>query len=414
MFLWMSRIVKYIVFVLSIYLITFVISCDTFAPDGPEDMDILDGPVEGLSFEQQRLFLAGDNAFSVIFTPANGLGPVFVTNSCGTCHPGDGRGHPSTSLVRFGRFQNGVFNHLLDLGGPQLQNRSIPGFSPEIVPNEATGVTTLTPPPVTGLGFLEAVLDEDILAMADPNDLDGDGISGVPNYISPPEFFKPQPTSIPLNGKFIGRFGKKASALNLLHQTVNAYLQDIGITTDFALEDIFNPAAGNQAVDNIPDPEVPASTVHNVVFYLRTLKAPIPRDQDNPEVLRGKELFVEIGCGSCHKPTLFTGTSDIAVLSNQVFHPYTDLLLHDMGAGLDDQYTEGTALTSEWRTPPLWGIGLAVDAQGGEMFLMHDGRARTFEEAILLHEGEATRSNSNFFLLNDTDKSRIIKFLDSL
>lgn len=410
----MSRIGKYTVFVLSIYLITFVISCDTFAPDEPDDMDILDGPVEGLSFEQQRLFLAGDNAFGVIFTPSTGLGPVFVTNSCGTCHPGDGRGHPSTSLVRFGRFQNGVFNHLLDLGGPQLQNRSIPGFSPELVPNEATGVTTLTPPPVTGLGFLEAVLDEDILEMARSQRLDGEGISGVPNYISPPDFFKPLPTNIPLNGRYIGRFGKKASALNLLHQTVNAYLQDIGITTDFALEDIFNPVAGNQAVDNIPDPEVPASTVHNVVFYLRTLKAPIPRNQENPDVLRGKELFVEIGCGSCHSPTLITGPSDIAVLSNQTFHPYTDLLLHDMGAALDDLYTEGTALTSEWRTPPLWGIGLAVDAQGGEMFLMHDGRARTFEEAIILHGGEAANSEILFSFLNDTDKSRIIKFLESL
>ncbi len=410
----MNKIEKYLVFALSFYLIVFAISCDTFAPDAPENMDILDGPVEGLSLEQQRLFLAGDIAFSEIFTPATGLGPVFVANSCGTCHPGDGRGHPSTSLVRFGRDQNGVFDHLLSLGGPQQQNRAIPGFSPEIVPNEATGVTTLTPPPATGLGFLEAVLDEDILAMADPNDLDGDGISGIPNYVSPPDFFEPQPTNIPLNGRYIGRFGKKAAALNLLHQTANAYLQDIGITTDFIINDIFNPAVGNQTVDNIPDPEVPASTVHNVVFYLRTLKAPIPRDQNNPEVLRGKELFVEIGCGGCHKPTLTTGPSDIAVLSNQVIHPYTDLLLHDMGSGLDDRYTEGSALTSEWRTPPLWGIGLAVDAQGGEMFLMHDGRSKTFEEAIQIHGGEATNSKNNFSLLNETDKSRLIKFLESL
>ena len=151
-----------------------------------------------------------------------------------------------------------------------------------------------------------------------------------------------------------------------------------------------------------------------MVFYLQTLKAPIQRNQNDPDVIAGKQIFINIYCGKCHTPELQTGISPIAALSNKTFFPYTDLLLHDMGPGLNDGYTEGTALPAEWRTPPLWGLGLSKNSQGGQYFLMHDGRAKSIEEAILLHGGEAQQSKNSFQQLTATDKAKLIKFLESL
>ncbi len=149
-------------------------------------------------------------------------------------------------------------------------------------------------------------------------------------------------------------------------------------------------------------------------FYLRTLKAPPRRNQNNAEVQAGEALFSNLKCAECHKPQWTTPNSDIAGLSNKTFYPYTDLLLHDMGSGLDDGYTEGQALTSEWRTPPLWGIGLAKKSQGGQYFLMHDGRARSIEQAILMHGGEATGSKNAYQQLTTGEKQKLIKFIESL
>jgi CxxC motif-containing protein (DUF1111 family) len=208
------------------------------------------------------------------------------------------------------------------------------------------------------------------------------------------------------NDKYICRFGKKAAAYDLFHQTVNAYNQDIGITSSFEPRDTYTGFA--------IDAEVSDNTINNVVFYLKTLKAPIQRNTSDPDVQAGKELFVQVNCSGCHKPDLQTGNSSIAPLSNKTIHPYTDLLLHDMGAGLDDGYTEGSALTSEWRTPPLWGLGLSKNSQGGQYFLLHDGRAHSIEEAISMHGGEATDSRNRFQQLNETEKKRLIKFLESL
>jgi len=151
-----------------------------------------------------------------------------------------------------------------------------------------------------------------------------------------------------------------------------------------------------------------------VVLYLKTLKAPIQRSQDNVEVNAGKQLFETVGCAACHTPTLITGPSNIAALANKTFHPYTDLLLHDMGPGLDDGYTEGAATTPEWRTPALWGLGLSRNSQGGAYFLLHDGRAGSIAEAILLHGGEARQSSAAFGQLNDAEKQKLIRFLESL
>ena len=386
-------------------IIFLILSCSKFEPEAPDDDSILDGPVNGLTYEQNRQFLAGDVAFNdEIFSPATGLGPIFVATSCGSCHAGDGKGTPFTTLVRFGQTDS-TGNQFLHLGGPQLQNRAIPGFQTEVIPNGATS-SKFTPPANTGLGFLELVSDEDILSMSDPEDSNGDGISGVPSFGYLPEFITPNSNAVVKNGKYIHRFGKKAAAYNLLHQTVNAYNQDMGITSTFTPHDVYSGFS--------IDPEISDKTVRDVVFYLQTLKAPIRRDSANPINVQGNNLFSQINCSGCHTPQLQTGYSSISALSNKTIYPYTDMLLHDMGNDLDDGYTEGFAKTSEWRTPPLWGLGLSPNSQGGQYFLMHDGRAKSIEEAIMMHGGEAKLSKDKFNLLNESEKSAIIQFLKSL
>lgn len=388
----------------ALFVVILTAGCESIVPEEPAEEELLDGPIPGLTYEEQLQFLKGDIAFNDdIFTPEIGLGPTFVASSCGSCHPGDGKGHPSTSLIRFGQTEP---NTTLDLpGAPQLQNRAIPGYQPEKLP-EGTPSMKMTPPAVTGMGLLAALTDEQILGNADPDDADGDGISGVPNYITPPDYFLPQWYHQSENGRYIGRFGKKASTVDLLHQTATAYNQDIGITSTFELQDVYSGLT--------IDPEVSDQTVREVVFYLRTLKAPIQRTPDDSEILQGKALFNTIQCSSCHIPKWTTPESDIDALSNKTFYPYTDLLLHDMGPGLDDGATEGSAETYEWRTPPLWGLGLSPNSQGGNYFLMHDGRARSIEEAILMHGGEAQNSRDQFQELSPGDKEALIRFLESL
>lgn len=382
-----------------------LVGCHKLMPDAPAEDQLLDGPVDGLSTDEQARFLAGDVAFNdEVFTSATGLGPLFVSTSCGSCHAGDGRGHPFTSLTRFGQ-NDGTGNQYLDQGGPQLQHRALPGFAPEEVPAGATS-TRLLPPPNTGLGFLDAVPDAMILALADPDDLDGDGISGTPNWITTPAYITHRPAPVEQGGKHIGRFGRKAAAYDLLQQTANAYNQDIGITSNYEPVDTYTGA--------ILDPEVSNSTVDQVVFYLLTLKAPIQRDKDDPQVISGEQVFTAVGCAKCHTPELVTGPSPIAPLANKTVRPYSDLLLHDMGSGLDDGYTEGSALTSEWRTPPLWGLGLSSDSQGGSYFLLHDGRATTIEQAIEAHDGEGQASRIAYQQLSTTDREALLRFLESL
>lgn len=385
--------------------VTLLVACEKFEPIAPLEEEILDGPVEGLTTAQNAQFLRGDIAFNdEIFTSSTGLGPIFVTNNCASCHAGDGKGTPFSTLTRFGQ-TDATGNQFLHLGGPQLQNRALPGYTPETIPNGAT-FSKFTPPAITGLGFLQYLTDADILAMADPMDADNDGISGVPNWIELADYLIPANDAITQNGKYIHRFGKKAAAYDLLHQTVTAYNQDMGITSTFEPVDVYSGLT--------IDPEVSDKTVRDVVAYLETLKAPIQRDKDNARINHGKALFSQINCASCHKPELTTGYSPIEALSYKTFNPYTDLLLHDMGAGLDDGYTEGSALTSEWRTPPLWGLGLSPASQGGQYFLLHDGRAKSIEEAILMHGGEATNSKNQYQSLSQSEKEDLIKFLESL
>lgn len=403
---------------------TALVACDSLLPSGPNSKNILEGPIDGLTRAQLATHIKGDGEFSRVFSPANGAGPLFVATACASCHVGDGKGHPVFNLTRFGRMGPGGFDPMRAFGGPQIQNRAILGYVGEVVPDGATGVAVFNAPAVTGLGLLEAVDDTTLLRLADSSDADGDGISGRVQLLDENDLLvevtsleafldEGVPTrGVPIGGKYIGRFGKKGVSVNLLHQTVTAYHEDMGLTTDLIITDVFNRQVGNFASDDVPDPEVFSSTVSAVVFYLKTLRPP-PR-RDGPDVPAGEALFTQIGCASCHLPTLRTGASPIAPLHQVEFHPYTDLLLHDMGPELDDAYTEGVALTSEWRTPPLWGIGLAHTAQGGTMHLLHDGRAKSLREAIGFHGGEGAASRAGFNALTAAEQERLLRYLESL
>lgn len=224
------------------------------------------------------------------------------------------------------------------------------------------------PQPVFGAGLLEAVPASRILAAADPDDADGDGISGRPNLVWDQEQQR----------LVLGRFGWKANTPNLRQQTAAAYANDMGVTNP-----LFPAADGSQDIDE--------ATLQATTVYVQTLAVPGRALWQDPQVQRGEKLFVQAQCAKCHRPELQTGIHEIPALANQVIHPYTDLLLHDMGEGLADGRADFEATGREWRTPPLWGIGLSQTVLPSSGYL-HDGRARSLEEAILWHGGEAERS----------------------
>ncbi len=397
--------------------------CDALLGPLPSDDEILEGPIEGLTGAQLRSFAHGDQAFGELFSAATGLGPVFNAPSCDSCHPGDGKGPPSLNLTRFGRGDASDatrFDYLVELGGAQLQDRAIPGYVAEVLP---AGVATSlrSGPVVVGLGYIEAISDEEILKNADPMDLNGDGISGRANYIRVPHFLDVPDNCVCPGCKLtaqgcmrLARFGRKATAIDLQQQTVGAYQQDMGITSEQLMQDLFNPQVGQATGDAIADPEVSASTVSSVVFYLRTLRAPRRRNRADPSVQRGERLFSEVGCAACHIPTLRSGASSLEVLRDQDVGLYSDLLLHDMGSALADYYPEGEATGFEWRTTPLWGLGIVPNLLGGHAYYLHDGRARTLLDAIMLHGGEAQRSKDRFTALPPDEQEALLAFLRSL
>ena len=402
-------------------------SCsDPLLPGARDESATLDGPIDDLSPSQVAVHAQGDAEFARRFAVTDGLGPLFVATSCESCHVGDGKGHPLFDITRFGRVAGGVFDRMEEQGGPQLQNRAILGYLAERVPEGATAVARFMAPSVTGLGFLEAVDDATIVALADAADANGDGISGRLSLVDSTDFIADiisvsavaagaeQTRHVPRDGKYVGRFGKKARTINLLHQSVFAYSEDMGITTEHVPHDLYNRQVGAQAADGVADPEVATSVVNAVVFYLRTLRAPPRRAADASNVREGERLFAQVGCATCHVPTLRTGRSDIPQLHNVEFSPFTDLLLHDMGPELDDGYTEGDAAPSEWRTAPLWGIGLAERAQGGTPHYLHDGRAKSLREAIRFHGGEGARSRAAFDRLPAEQQERLLAYLRSL
>jgi CxxC motif-containing protein (DUF1111 family) len=393
------------------------VACQKIMPGAPESGEVVAEPISGLTGAQLNKHILGDKAFAKIYTPEEGLGPIFVQASCEGCHIGDGKGHPINIVTRFGKTGTGGFDYMEDEGGSQLQPRAIDGFQGEVVPGSHMFRTDRLPPLVTGLGFLAAIHDSTILNFTDSLDADGDGVKGTVNYLEPEPYtiYNSGIHIINSQGKYVGRFGKKAKEITLQDQIVFALLEDIGLTTDQEVKDLFNPQTGSLATDDVADPEIGSGTVDNLLFYLRTLKAPTRRNETDADVISGEALFEQIGCIKCHIPSITTAKSDIEVLSEVEIHPYTDLLLHDMGTVLDDGFPEGNAKGSQWRTPPLWGLGLAAESQGGTMYLLHHGQASDVNDVMSYHlGGEANSAASGYFELSSSEKDQIIKFLMSL
>jgi CxxC motif-containing protein (DUF1111 family) len=259
-------------------------------------------------------------------------------------------------------------------------------------------------PVMIGMGLLEAVPEKTLRALAEQQKRAGNGIAGHINYVWDKAAGKMAP----------GRFGWKAEQPSVFQQIATAFDEDIGITSSTmpdgsytAREEICakQPSGGN--------PEISDTILNAVVVYSRTLAVPQRRNWSDPVVLRGKALFTRVDCAVCHVPRLQTASSDLSELSNQTIRPYTDLLLHDMGEGLADHRPVFDAGGRDWRTPPLWGIGLVSKVNGHTLFL-HDGRARNLTEAILWHGGEAEASRENFRKLPKSDRDALIAFLESL
>jgi len=414
-------------------------------------------PAPELTNEQRRTFEVGDSFFTQnwVSAPASteardGLGPTFNAQACSSCHLLDGRGAPPDPFGEEARL--GLLIRLSIPGmdpvtgaplpdpvyGGQLQDRSVLGVPAEGVLDvhyetisgaygDGTAYELRSPiyeigdlafgpmsddvrtsprlaPQVIGMGLLEAIPAESILARADPEDVDGNGVSGRANTVWDARAGAPA----------LGRFGWKANVATVEQQAAGAFHGDIGITS--ALHPDENCPNAQSECATAPDggsPELTDSRLESVDLYIRTLAVPAMRGHDTAEVLAGARLFESFGCTSCHTVTHRTGPSDIAALADQVIHPYTDLLLHDMGPGLADGREDFDAGGREWRTPPLWGIGL-VDDINGHRFLLHDGRARTLEEAILWHGGEAEAAKEAFRLASAEERARLVAFLEAL
>ncbi|MGI9078040.1 MAG: di-heme oxidoredictase family protein [Gemmatimonadaceae bacterium] len=385
------------------------LACNELATTGPEAGDVFDAPVEGLTDAEMAAFARGDAEFSRRFAPSTGLGPIFNNASCFACHSGDGRGRLDNSLQRIGSVDD---DFLTSVGGPQIQDKATPGAEFERLPS-GVAVSVRLPPPVFGMGLIEAIPASTIMALADPDDANGDGISGRPNFVGSPDFVpQREPGGGP--GTHLGRFGRKAQVSSLLRQVVEAYHQDIGVTSDFLPGENRNPLSSVpvEAADLLADPEIPVATVQAVVFYIRTLAAPTPGALTTRRE-QGRQLFEAVRCSDCHVPTLQTGPSQVPALANQPVTLYSDLLLHDMGDALADNRPDGGANGREWRTTPLWGLRLIRQFLNGEAFLIHDGRAASVEEAILLHGGEAQAARDAFAALSPDQRAALLDFVES-
>jgi CxxC motif-containing protein (DUF1111 family) len=405
-----------------------------------------------LTNTQTRAFAVGNNFFNDnwVTAPAStagrdGLGPLFNAQACSSCHAFDGRAAPPLDdddperglLLRLSiPLPDGSTAPEPTYGG-QLQDRAINGVSPEgrieidwtVVPGEFADGTPfeltaptyrivdlgygpladdvlISPriaPAVFGVGLLEAVPGAVIESLADPDDTDGDGISGRVNWLPGTD-----------GSMVVGRFGWKANVATVRQQNAGAFHGDIGITSSVHPDQDCTPAEPDCAAAlGGGEPEVDDAKLDRVTFYTRTLAVPARRSVGDPNTDAGERLFGSIGCSACHTPTLTTGDSDVPALSNQTIRPYTDLLIHDMGPALADERPDGSASGSEWRTAPLWGIGLVDDVNGHTRFL-HDGRARSLVEAIVWHGGEAQASRDGFAELSESDRRALVAFLESL
>lgn len=389
---------RYATPVLCLGILTMLVGCDSLVTEAPSDADLFDAPIDGLSREELAAFVEGDEQFGRAFLIEEGLGPIFNNVSCAACHSGDGRGRRENSLTRI----SVGLDPALDLGGPQIQDRAIPGAVAEVVP-PGVDVSVRLPPPVFGVGLIEAIPEAAILAHADPADADGDGISGRPNMV------RDEGGTLRL-----GRFSRKAQVATILQQIVGAYAQDMGITTDFNPEENHNPQVSEalRAADRVPDPELGAPAVLSTLDYLRMLAPPAPGEM-TPRRQQGEAVFEAIGCAACHVPEFTAGPSTIPAIQGMPVRLFSDLLLHDMGPGLADGRPDGEASGQEWRTAPLWGLRVMRDFLNGDAFLMHDGRAATVEEAVLMHGGEAQAARDAFDALAPSDRDALLDFVET-
>ncbi|HET7903114.1 MAG TPA: di-heme oxidoredictase family protein [Candidatus Eisenbacteria bacterium] len=380
--------------------------CDKMLTERPDPGTRFDQPIEGLGNGELGRFQAGQTQFRRGFSIEEGLGPVFNNRSCASCHSSDGRGVLENSLVRFSRAGDPAVAE----GGPQLQDKAVPGADPETLP-AGVEVSRRLPPPVFGVGLMEAITDSSILAHSDPGDSNADGISGRPNYVVAESYV---PATEPGAGPAakIGRFSRKAQVPALLQQVVEAYHQDMGITSSFRSTDNVNPLSTKPNPDHAPDPEVGGGELDDVMNYIRMLAPPSPGEWTDRR-RQGEALFTSARCGSCHVPVMRTGMHEIEALSNRDVYIYSDLLLHDMGDGLADNRPDGQADGREWRTAPLWGMRLVREFLGGDMLLMHDGRARSVEAAIGLHGGEGAGARDAFAAMTADEKAALVDFVES-
>ena len=434
--------------------------------------DIFSHPSANLTFEERDDFLVGNGLFRKdwVSSPAStlasdGLGPLFNARSCQGCHLKDGRGHlpagaeddavsmlvrlsvPPATAADVAALENRT---ALVIGEPtygaQLQDFAVPGLSAEgkvaiayeelpialnggetvllrkpIVTITDTGYGAMHPDtmtsvrvaqPMIGLGLLEAIDEGDILAGADPDDADGDGISGRASQVR----------GVKSGDVALGRFGWKAINPTVEEQSAAAFSGDMGLSTplmpahygECSAAQVDCRAMPHGAQPHLGAEEVPKEMLDLVTFYAANLAVPLRRDVDDPQVLAGKAQFYAAGCAACHTPKFVTRRdADRKAHRFQLIWPYTDMLLHDMGDGLADNRPEGDANGREWRTPPLWGIGLTKTVNAEATFL-HDGRARNLLEAVLWHGGEAAGARDRVIAMEPDDRAALIRFLESL
>ena len=438
----------------------------------PVDADAFSHAAANLGFSEEENFRLGNALFEKLWVSSpsstqasDGLGPLFNARSCHSCHLKNGRGRPpendvgsdSSMILRLARPARSdqerqalaelkVVNFADDTYGGQLQDMAVPGGAAEgrmrvtyteervILAGGETIMlrkpqysvadlrygplgtdTTLSPrvaSPMIGMGLLEAISDADILALADPEDQDGDGVSGRAARARDHRTGELQ----------LGRFGWKAQNATVRDQTSSAFVGDLGISTpdaplhwgDCTSEQASCRKMPNGVQTRLGNTEAPDPVLELVTFYSETLAVPGRRDVDDPDVLKGKSLFYGAGCIACHTPKYVTRRNAAnKAQAFQLIWPYSDFLLHDMGEGLADNQQVGDASGREWRTPPLWGVGL-TDEVNGHTFFLHDGRARNLSEAILWHSGEAEKARNAFASMAPEARQHLIRFLESL
>lgn len=413
-------------------------------------------PAANLDVHRRGEFFIGNAFFNSpwVVAPASasardGLGPLFNARSCDACHNNDGRGQPPTregerpvSLVlQFATPTPGANNepgadphygvnfNPFGIGGVpaegnvRITHKEIHGkfadgesytlLAPEytftdLAYGELAPTTKFSPrvaPSVFGAGLLEAIPESQILERSDPDDTNGDGISGRPNRV----------WDLITQQVVLGRFGWKANQPAIAHQTAAAFSGEIGMSTSLRpLQNCTEVQTACLAAPNGGEPEISDEIFNHIVNYQRMLAVPARRNLDSPQVKRGAQLFLDAGCAACHRPTFITADlPEQPWASKQTIHPFTDMLLHDMGPALADGRADFEASSSEWRTPPLWGMGLQQKVNGHTRFL-HDGRARNASEAILWHGGEGERAKETYRTLSQADRAALLAFLDSL